>query len=438
MKALKLVLQQKQTLNLTMTTELRQAIELLQYSTYDLYQFLHEQGLENPLIELVEKEQIPSDSYRKKVVSSSASDDVDPFKFIADSGKGMCDKLKEQVSYLSVSETERKILNYLVFNLDENGYLTVQNIEVSEYLQVSEEEVESAIKQLQQLEPLGVGARSLEECLLLQAKVLYPVQLTLHEVIEEHLILLADKKWNELARKLSISLAEVKMIEEMIQTLDPKPCAMMHTSSVDYVTPDIIIEKVDDEFHITLNDYYIPEIKFNTDYTHLVDGKRSSYVQEHYRNLTWLQNSIEQRRTTILKIMHVLVQKQADFFEHGFSALKPLTLKDVADEIDMHESTVSRATANKVLQTSKGSFDLRMLFSTRLSDSNDESMSQTKVKLLLEKIISEENKVKPLSDQKIADYFKSNESIKISRRTIAKYREELHIPSSSRRKELHV
>lgn len=435
---MKLVLQQKQTLNLAMTTELRQAIELLQYSTYDLYKYLQEQELENPLIELVQKEQTHSEPFQKGTVSRSTSDEVDPLQFIVSPDRGMCDKVKEQVRYLAISEEEKKHIFFLVNNLDENGYLDISSEEIAKQLAVSEEEVELAVKHLQQLEPLGIGARNLEECLLLQAKELYPFESTLHEVIEHYLHLLGDKKWQELTKKCSITLQDVKAIEEMIQTLNPKPCAMMQADSTEYVTPDIVIEKVDEEYHITLNDYYVPEIKLNNDYADLITGKKTPYIQEHHRNLTWLQNSIEQRRMTILKIMNVLVQRQEAFFEKGFSALQPLTLKDVADEIEMHESTVSRATANKILQTSQGSFDLRLLFSTRLNAKNDESTSQTQVKLLLEKIVNEESKVKPLSDQKIADYFKQHESIEISRRTIAKYREELNIPSSSRRKELKI
>lgn len=434
---MELVLQQKQTLNLMMTTELRQAIELLQYSTYELHQFLQEQELENPLIELVEKEQEPLYKNRQTEWKSSGSTQ-DPLDFIASDDEGMREKLIEQTQWLDIEEIKRNILRYLVLNLDENGYLPLSDTEISAQLGVDETEVQEAIEVLHQLEPIGVGARNLSECLLLQLRHYYPEEKLVESIINHYLDFLADRKWNEIAKIMNITLLEVKEAYEFIRKLNPKPCTLSSNTAVEYLNPDIIIDHDGEDFIVQLNDSYIPEIRFNSQYSDLPNSKISEYVQGQFKNYQWLQNSIEQRRSTILKIINVILIKQSDFFTKGFAALKPLTLKEVADEIDMHESTVSRATTNKVIQTPKGSFDLRVLFSTRLNHENGNAMSQTKVKLLLEEIVKQENKYKPFSDQKIADYFKMKKEITISRRTVAKYRDELNIPSSSKRREFKV
>lgn len=439
---MELVLQQKQTLNLVMTTELRQAIELLQYSTYDLLQFLREQELENPLIELVEKGY--ETPYREKRQTSykSQETEVDPFDFIANNEKEMREKIIEQTTWLAIDETQRKMLQYLILNLDENGYLILTNDEIAHYLGINQQEVIEMISLLQQLEPIGIGARNLKECLLLQARYYYPDEKALEIIIKDHLELLANKMWNKISKLINVPLSEIKEAYELIKTLNPRPVSLVSSSSAQYLNPDIIVDTDEsgEEFSVYLNDGYIPDIRFNEDYSSILKSEHqmSKYVQDHFKNYRWLLNSIEQRRTTILKVMQVIINRQRKFFLEGFKALKPLTLKEVADEIEMHESTVSRATANKVVQTPKGSFELRLLFSTKIHTKSGDSTSQTKVKILIEELINKEDKLKPLSDQKIADHLKADKGIKISRRTVAKYRDELNIPSSSKRKEIKV
>lgn len=433
---MELMLQQKQTINLVMTPELRQAIELLQFSTYELYQFLQERALENPLIDLVEKHDVTGD------VQSSTSwkkdeDYKNPVDFVASGEKGMRETLIDQARWLKINEESWLVLRYLILNLDENGYLPLTTKEIALQLNISIDKIEEGIQLLQQMEPAGIGARSLAECLLLQVQRNYPDDTLTKKVITDHLEMLADRKWEAIAKECNVMLSEVKEVYERIQTLNPRPCAIFSNASVEYLYPDIIVEEEEGTFHIYLNDSHIPEIQFNSDYSDVLANKVPAYVQNQFKNYQWLKNSMEQRRTTILKIMKVIIEKQREFFIDGFKGLQPLTLKEVAQEIDMHESTVSRATANKVIQTPKGSFDLRLLFSTRLEGNHGESTSQTKVKLLLEEIIKKEDKYKPLSDQKISNLLK-DKGVKISRRTVAKYREELNIPSSSRRKEIKV
>lgn len=436
---MKMLLQQRQTMNLVMTTELRQAIALLQYTTYELYEYIQQQELENPLIELVEKEDNTYNGTGKKVnkVESSAPD---PLDFIASNEKCMRQHLIQQSQWMDIKEQERSIIHYLILNLDDNGYLPLSLMELSTQLELGEEAILNGIKLLQQLEPVGVGARNLRECLLLQVKHYYPEEQFAERIIAEHLDRLADKKWHEIANRLETSLSEVKTAFDIIRTLDPKPCTILSNETTEYLNPDIIIDYVDGGFEVSLNDGYLPEIRYNSQYTDQLNKKSEAYkyVHDKFRNYQWLLSSIEQRRNTILKITQVVIQKQRDFFLKGFSELKPLTLKEIAEEIDMHESTVSRATMNKVIQTPKGSFDFRLLFTSKLRTVDGDTMSQTSVKLLLADFVKEENKFKPFSDQKIADYFKTKKGITISRRTVAKYREELKIPSSSKRKEIEI
>lgn len=439
---MRMVIEQRQMLKMVMTTELRQAIELLQLSTYELFQFIHEQVEENPLIELVEGNQFDFILPRPTSGIRSNDQEIDPLDFVVQDEKSLYDYLIEQVNVLDISETEKQILHFIILNLDEQGYLPMTNEEIHHFLQVSVADVEKSLRILHELEPLGVGARNVAECLHIQAQKLYPDDLLLQEVITHYLEKLADKKWQEIARALNISLEKVNELFEKIQTLNPKPGMNFSSRKPDYISPDIFVE-LDEEkgtYVVSLNQYYIPEIRFNYHYAEQLNSSKelAQYVNQYYKKYDWLQKSIEQRRETILKIMEVIIRRQRKFFEQGFKSLQPLTLKEVAEEIGVHESTVSRATANKIVQTPIGTFELRHLFSTRLATNQGSDASQTKVKELLKEIIDREDKQKPLSDQKIADLLKEEKGIVISRRTVAKYREEMNIPSSSKRKEIVV
>ncbi|HZW67827.1 MAG TPA: RNA polymerase factor sigma-54 [Pseudogracilibacillus sp.] len=434
-----MTLEQRQTLKMVMTTELRQAIELLQLTNYELKLFIEKEVEENPFIELVEKHDNFSYSNRSRY-NSAHEEEVDPFEFISDAEPSLYDYLLKQVNVLHIKETKRSILHFLVLNLNDSGYLTMSNEEISQFLNVSSYEVECARQLLLSLDPIGSGARDINESLLIQAKKKYPEDEFLHSVIEYDLENLANRKWSVVAERLHISRKEVAYLLAKIQTLQPKPAMNFSTTETNYVTPDIIVELADkkDSFNVTLNNYYVPNIRFNNEYASYLGNSSEikSYVSEHYKKYNWLRQSIEQRRQTILKIMEVVLRKQRNFFTEGFRGLKPLTLQDVAGEIDMHESTVSRATANKIVETPNGTFELRQLFSTGVTSAAGVVTSQTKVKELLQEIVQEENKERPLSDQKIAELLKEEYEVAISRRTVAKYRDELNIPSSTRRKEL--
>lgn len=438
---MRMTLEQRQTLQMVMTTELRQAIELLQLTNYELKSFIEKEAEENPFIEVKEKYQSGTYSGRPYQTSSHSDDEeVDPFAFISNDEPSLYDHLLNQVNVLNIKEEKRSILRFLVLNLNESGYLTMSNEEISQFLNVSTVKVELARKLLLSLDPIGSGAYNVQENLLIQALEKYPDDELLHSVIEYDLENIAERKWRKVAERLHISQQDVAQLLAKIQTLRPKPAMNFSTQAINYVTPDIIvtIDEKDDSFRVQLNNYYVPDIRFNNEYVnHLQQSKElSSYVNEQYKKFNWLRQSIEQRRNTILKIMEVVLRRQRTFFEEGFRGLKPLTLQDVATEIDMHESTVSRATANKIVETPNGTFELRRLFSTGVSSGAGASTSQTKIKELLQEIVENEDKEKPLSDQKIADLLKEQHEVKISRRTVAKYRSELNIPSSTQRREL--
>ncbi|SER89567.1 RNA polymerase factor sigma-54 [Psychrobacillus sp. OK032] len=432
---MELVLNQRQEQSLTMTFQLRQAIELLQYSTYDLYQFIKEKELENPLIELEEHVKDPSleERFTRKISSSSSSQQLIDFV----KSRGICkrEQLFQEVKLLFKHKEDQHLLYFIIYNLDDNGYFRIQDHDPFD-----EKTIERGIHLLQQIGPVGVGARSLQECLLLQVIYEFPEEKLVKNLLENHFDLLANRKWNEIARIMKIALANVKEMYDFIQTLNPKPSFSTSDDSIEYVNPDIIVEYKEGNLTYYLNDGFLPEIHFNNEYAGLLQEKdeTSKYINNQYTQYKWLLSSIEQRRSTILKIVKVLLEKQKQFFSEGFSALKPLTLKEVATEIDMHESTVSRATMHKVIQTPLGSFDLKLLFTSKLETADGSSISQTEVKELLANFIKNENKTKPFSDQKIADYLKTENGINISRRTISKYRKELNIPSSSLRKEIGI
>lgn len=417
-----------------MTVELRQAIELLQYSTYELYEYLKEQELENPLIHL--EEQTKDDIYierpdkNQKFSGSSNS----PLDYVKSDDIGMRNKLIEQAKFLFEDPDDQQLVRFIIYNIDDNGYLQLDE----EELLFDEVEITRGIHLLQQLGPTGIGARSLNECLLLQITYEYPTQVYAESLIENHLELLANRRWDEIASIMELPLDKVKEITDFIKTLNPRPCSSLADFSAQYLHPDIIVEYAEEEITFYLNDSYLPTVHFTNHYISSIAAKdeTAKYISSKLANYQWLMSSIQQRRQTITKIMQVIIQKQESFFKEGFVALNPLILQEVADEIGMHESTVSRATMNKVVQTPKGSFDLKMFFTSKLNNASGDDISQTKVKALLQNLIADEDKRKPLSDQKIADYFQSEKSITISRRTISKYREELNIPTSRMRKEI--
>lgn len=439
---------QKQTMNIVMTQELRQAITLLQFSTIELSEYLERMALENPLIEIEEKNTVQNDDslYQMPVMwkdepsesggGNDENEDYSPFDRFIDDQIEIQDYLIEQISYLDLDERKQILLRYLANNVNEAGYLTGTYEEAASLFQITEEEYESAVAKLQQLEPAGIGARSLQECLLIQLERYYPEEALTMYVVEYYLEQLAERKWRELSKLLDVSLEKIQAMYDLIQSLDPYPGARFGKEAPGHIIPDVYVEKDGEAFVVRLNDDSLPKIRLDREYRHLLENptvsEATEYAKRKYDQLVWLLKSIDQRQETIRRVTEAIVTFQRDFFEKGPMAIKPLTLKEVAEETDVHESTVSRTTTEKYVQTPHGLYELKYFFTTGIG--GEEKTSTMTIKQLLQQMIAEEDKKKPLSDQKIADKMKNEYGIKVSRRAIAKYRGELNILSSTKRR----
>lgn len=438
---LKAGLWQQQTMKLAMTQELSQAIALLQYSTQELSSFLENKALENPLLQIESGHVQTMDPRYDRVKPTRKMFEKDKQNWIEQIGNGketlLDDYLKSQLHF-HLTGTEKKVIAFLIESLDENGYLRADLGEIASAFQLSTEEANHILTILQELEPAGVGARSLQECLSLQLRRL-PDRNELAEVImEEYFILFAEKKWKEIARHLGVELKEIQEIFDLVQTLNPRPASSFHSEKSAYITPDVIIKWDGDTFSVSIFDETLPKISFNSDYykrfSAAGDREVSRFLQEKQQDYHWIIRSIEQRKETLTRVSLKIVEKQQAFFIKGPAHLKPMTMKEISDELDIHESTVSRAVREKYAQTPYGTYELRSFFSSTIKTTLDENTSSRQVKTIISKMIEGENKQKPLSDQDLVNLLKEKDGMVVSRRTIAKYRDQLGIPSSSKRK----
>ncbi|QDI91882.1 RNA polymerase sigma-54 factor [Salicibibacter halophilus] len=432
---------QQQTMKLVMTQQLRQAISLLQYSSLELSEYIEAQALENPLLDI-------GDSNRDEVIrdspvlwqdreESSGEQGKDPFiDRLGNERQGLTVHLMDQLRMLDCREKTKEQLEYFIHNIDENGYLIVNEQEAAIELGITPDRFHELSAILQHFDPLGVGARSLSECLLLQLQALPEEHPVIETIVRHYLQAFAGKKWKWLAEEMQITLEEIQEAHDFIQTLNPRPAQGFSESEAEYIMPDVYIEKHNGEWAVILNDDSLPKIRLNRQYRNLLhqksDKETFDYAHSKYKQLVWLLKSIDQRQQTIRAVTEAIVEYQPNFLESG--ELRPMTLKHIAERADVHESTVSRTTNGKYVQTPRGCYELKAFFSKGVSGNAGEDVSASMVKQSIRCWIEQENKQKPISDQKIADRFKQDEGIKISRRAIAKYRDELNIPASSKRK----
>ncbi|AOM81978.1 RNA polymerase sigma-54 factor RpoN [Salisediminibacterium beveridgei] len=439
-------LHQHQSMKLVMTTELRQAITMLQFSTQDLTDYLHEQQLENPLIEIrdpVMYEEVTrretADSFRQLDRNSGQKrqeTNVTALDYLTEPEEGLKDHLLHQIRMMDAENETKQVMTYLALSLNENGYLEHGTDVYAQELNVLEKRTEHALQMLQTLDPPGIAARNLTECLMIQLTQLATKDPLAEAVVADHLDQLAERQFKKIAKALDVGVEDVEAVADFLKTLNPKPGASFHSEPAEYVAPDVHVIDVNGSLHVKLAENHLPKLTMNKQYEQLLSDGGSEvahYMKQKHEQFQWLKKSIRQRQETILKVTEAIVRHQEAFFLHGAEYLNPLNLKTIAEELDIHESTVSRATSKKYVQSPRGLYELKYFFKSGIAGSDGTGDSADKIKVNMKRLIDEEEKKKPLSDQKLAELLALKE-IHVSRRTVAKYREELSIPSSSKRK----
>jgi RNA polymerase sigma-54 factor len=461
---------------LILTPSLQQAIKLLPMSTLELSDLLTQEMVENPLLEELPSEELQqtdaaaaekAEPEQQKRDATDSWDDSDYEYFFGDylddgyrprqpqevkelppientlsTSSSLSDHLMWQLSLQTDDELMREIGAAIIGNLDDDGYLVASFDELAAMGPWKVEDVERALKLIQSFDPIGVAARDLQECLTLQIRHLGLEGTPTEKIVTEHLRLLQNHQVPEISRKLGLPIEDLKEHIEVIRHLDPKPGSRFNPTQSQYVIPDVYVIKVEDQYVAVLNEDGLPQMRISPVYRRLLDknadnsDETRAYVKDKFRSALWLIKSVEQRQKTIHKVAVSIVNFQKDFLDHGIEHLRPLVLRDVANDIGMHESTVSRVVTNKYMHTPQGVFEMKFFFHSGISSSYGESVSSVTIKQRIRKIIEAEDPRKPLSDSKIVSILQ-REGLVLARRTIAKYREELKIPTSNQRKVLY-
>ncbi|MBL8634877.1 MAG: RNA polymerase factor sigma-54 [Myxococcales bacterium] len=483
----------RQQLSMVMTPQLQMAIKLLQMARTELVEQVQEELKENPLLEdagdadmehlrdepidhvenIGETEQplaqptakeqtdagkeVPTDGQQPTEVDwttfleNSATAPMQPPSERPDheelpsanqslrSGQTLEDNLAEQLRMARLSPEEELVGMYIIRNLNADAYLEEPLEDIAEECEVSLEVAERAIKIVQRLDPWGCATYTLIERLLVQAEMQGINDEVLVKILTEHLGDLEKKNWDKIAKKLKVDVEDVYEAVKDIQQLDPRPARRFSNEVPQYITPDVYINKVGDAYFVTVNDDGMPKLRISRYYLETMKDKDNKaardYVQDRLRSAKWLIDSIMQRQRTIIKVTESILKFQRDFFEKGSGCLKPLILRDVASDIGMHESTISRATANKWVHTPQGLFPLKHFFNTGINrEGGQDDIASESVKGFIKNLVGSENSKNPYSDQKIVELLKQKHGIEIARRTVAKYRDQLHILPSSQRK----
>jgi len=353
----------------------------------------------------------------------------------------LAEHLEWQLQLTEFCDEEAEAAHWIIGNLDERGYLCSSIDELAKQSGIAEDTIEAALVRVQGLDPTGVAGRDLRECLLLQIRALGIDDPVVVAIVEEHLALLTNREFRGLVRALGVPIEAVAAAAKVIGQLEPRPGRAFGGEDPVYITPDIYVHKIGDEFHIQLNEDGLPKLKVSNLYRSVLQRDSGaatdtrSYVHDKMRSAQWLIKSIHQRQRTIYKVMQSIIQHQREFFDKGVQHLRPLNLRDVADDIEMHESTVSRVTTNKYVHTPQGIFELKYFFNSSISRVNGDAIASESVKEKIRKIILNEDSRRPLSDQRIAEMLKSA-NVDIARRTVTKYREAMDILSSTKRRQV--
>jgi len=481
--ALEIRQQLKLSQQLVMTPQLQQAIKLLQLSRMELMDVVREELEENPVLE--EGQETPEDKAQSEEEQAAENTDEaapEALKEIEGDGDGMADidwktylesyslggttadsyeddedrpsyenlltkkpsltdHLMWQLGLSRLENREREIAAEIIGNVDDDGYLQVSIEELSAQTGCDPEQAEKVLSAVQDFDPPGVASRNLQECLLKQVEQLGMTEDAVGIILRDHINDLENRRYQVIARCLQIPLDDVFSAAKFISSLDPRPGSQFGQEDVHYIIPDIFVYKISDEYIVVLNDEGLPNLRINSFYRNALSGaeqldeKAGEYIQEKLRGALWLIKSIHQRQRTIYRVTKSIVKFQRDFFDRGVEHLKPLVLRDVAEDIEMHESTVSRVTTNKYVQTPQGLFELKYFFNSGINTTGGDSVASESVKSKIKEIITAEDARKPFSDQKIVEILRG-QGIDIARRTVTKYREMLGVGSSTQRKRL--
>ncbi|MBW2039506.1 MAG: RNA polymerase factor sigma-54 [Deltaproteobacteria bacterium] len=446
---------------LVMTPQLQQAIKLLQLSQIELQEIVAQEIEENPVLEddsgLEEREQVEATSetpdqiqdfdWEEYMESHSISTytppradrDETPWENFLTRQVTLSDYLQWQLRMSPLTPQEEEIGVFIIGNIDENGYLQGSLEEVCGELHAEIKAVEEVLHTIQSFDPPGVGARDLRECLLIQLRGFTERDPLAEAIVETHLSYCKNRDYRKLANQLKVPLPQVLEAIKTISQLEPKPGRPFSPEEAKTIIPDVFVYKVEGEYTVVLNDDGIPKLRINPYYRQLLEADRGDaprdYLKQKLKSALWLIRSIQQRQGTLYKVTKSIIKFQKDFIDKGIDYLHPLVLRDVADDIQMHESTVSRVTTNKYVHTPQGIYELKFFFSSKIGE-GDEEVAAKRVQNLIKQIIAEEDPRRPFSDEKIGQFLKERHNITIARRTVAKYREMMKILSSSERKKV--
>lgn len=458
---------------LRMTPQLQQAIKLLQLSRMELESAIRTELEENPILEETaefkeedfervkelereientgdnvqdpkkqdefEWENYLDSQFKPPQQNFTGNEEIGSYENVISTQTTLHDHLHWQAKVYGFSDDEMKIAEILIDYIDDDGYMVTPMAEIAETEKVTVQDLEDILHFIQEFDPPGVGARNLRECLLLQAKALEEDTTDMVHLINNHLKDLEKKNFDAIAKAMGKDVREVTDICKIIYAMDPKPGRAFAAQDVQYVMPDIYVYKVGDDYMVSLNDDGMPRLKVSNFYKNMLkqagDGKAQDYIQEKLRSAVWLIKSINQRNRTIYKVTESIVKHQREFLNNGPAHIKPMVLRDVAADIGMHESTVSRVTTAKYVHTPQGIFELKYFFNSGISTDDGDSLASESVKVMLKDLISKEDPKNPLSDQQLVEMLKKR-GVNIARRTVAKYRDMLKILPSSRRKKM--
>ena len=478
--AMEVRLSLRQSQRVVMTPLLQQAIQLLQLSTLELQEVVQKELLENPLLEEVPPEtqdtpaeepatpeatpaptaeqaapeppapterqtdELPFDltavmfdePEERSLVAQEEREDL-PFENMLRTVASLADHLEEQLRFATEDPAMRRIGAQIIGNIDEDGYLRAELEEIAQRCSATAEEVGRVLTEVvQKFDPSGVAARTIQECLLLQLRANPPVDPVSVEIVEQHFDDLSRRRYADIARALKLSVDRIMESVEEIMGLEPKPGRRFGGNDSRYIAPDVVVHKLGNDYTVILNEDGIPRLRVNALYRSLLRNsgdEARAYVEQKLRSAVWLIKSVDQRQRTLRKVTQSIVKFQREFLDKGLPYLRPLSLRDVGEDVSMHESTISRVTTNKYVETPQGLFELKFFFHSGIASGDGEMVSSVSVKKMIQDLLAGEDAAKPLSDQEVAAILKGR-GLTIARRTVAKYREELGIlPSHQRR-----